>query len=102
MSGEAMKTTITERDGRTRELTEAQVAQLRALEGRVPDTKDVPPAPDENWATAVRGKHHAAMQGVVPVRLDAEVAAWLRGKGRDTAGEIVRILRERMQAESHA
>lgn len=97
-----MKTTTTDRTGTTFALTQAQVAQLRALEGRAPDTEDVPPAPDANWTTAVRGKHLAAMHGVVPVRLDADVAAWLRGKGPDMPAEINRILRAWMRAESGA
>ena len=81
-------------------LTEAQVAQLRALEGRAPDTADIPTAPDANWATAVRGKHHVAMQGTVAVKLDEDVMAWLRRKGPGYDGEINRILRERMEAEA--
>jgi hypothetical protein len=42
------------------------------------------------------------MRLVVVVRLDAEVAAWLRGKGTDTQAEINRILRERMASEVSA
>jgi uncharacterized protein (DUF4415 family) len=81
-------------------LTKAQIGQLKALEGRAPDTVDIPPAPDANWATAVRGKHSAAMQGTVSVRLDPAVLTWLRAKGPNCGAEINRILREKMAAET--
>ena len=39
-------------------LTKEQMAQLRALENREPDTDDIPEAPAENWASARRGHPH--------------------------------------------
>jgi hypothetical protein len=68
-----MKTTTTDRAKPLNKLTDAQIAQLKALEGRTPDTRDVPPAPEANWATSIRGRHHAAVQGAVSVRLDPDV-----------------------------
>jgi hypothetical protein len=68
-----MKTSTTDRAKPLNKLTDAQVAQLKALEGRTPDTVDVPPAPEANWAASVRGRHHAAMQGAVTVHLDPDV-----------------------------
>ena len=68
-----MKTTSTERARPEHPLTEVQVAQLKALEGRPPDTADIPSASESNWATAVRGKHHTVIQGMITVRLDADV-----------------------------
>jgi uncharacterized protein (DUF4415 family) len=82
------------------ELSDAQIGQLKALEGRVPDTVDIPPAPDSNWATAVRGRHHAAMQDTVAIRLDGDVLDWLRRKGPGYQTEINRILREKMATET--
>lgn len=79
-------------------LTEAQVDQLRQLEGRTPDIADIPSARVEHWAKAVRGKHFAATQGTVSVRLDPDVLAWVCRKGTDQV-EINRILRERMLSE---
>jgi uncharacterized protein (DUF4415 family) len=95
-----MKTTSTDRARPECPLTEAQVAQLKALEGRSPDAADIPPALESNWASAVRGKHHAAMQGMITVRLDAEVLGWLCRKGPAYLTEINRILHERMEAEA--
>lgn len=69
------------------------------LEGREPDTADIPPAPAEHWPNAVRGKHFAATQGSISVRLDPDVLRWVCGKGPDYAKEINRILRERMLSE---
>ena len=95
-----MKTRTTDRPRPTYRLTEAQVTQLRALDGRAPDTNDIPSAPEANWATAVRGKHHAAMREALTVRLDADVLAWLRAQGPDCGAAVNRILRERMEAEA--
>lgn len=97
-----MKSRTTERPKPSYPLTGAQIQQLRALEGRVPDTGHIPPAPEAHWAAAVRGKHHEAMQGVVAVRLDGDVLDWLSGKGSAYETEINRILRERMEAETAA
>jgi uncharacterized protein (DUF4415 family) len=80
-------------------LTDGQLLQLKALEGRTPDTGAIPPAPEADWATSVRGRHHAAVQGAVSVRLGPDVLAWLRRKGPDCRAEINRILREKMEAE---
>jgi uncharacterized protein (DUF4415 family) len=96
-----MKTSTTDRPKPFYPLTDAQIAQLKALEGRRPDTGDIPPAPEANWATAVRGRQHAAMLGAISVRLDPDVLGWLRRKGPDCQTEINRILREKMEAETH-
>ena len=95
-----MKTSSTRRPKSSYKLTEAQVDQLKALEGRKPDTGDVPSAPKENWTIAVRGKHFAAVQNTVAVHLDDDVLGWLRTKSPDYEAEINRILRERMETES--
>ncbi len=94
-----MKTSSTKRARPDYNLTQSQVKQLKGLEGRAPDLNDVPPAPDENWATAVRGKHFATVQDAVAVRLDADVLGWLSLTSPDYETEINRILRERMDAE---
>jgi uncharacterized protein (DUF4415 family) len=84
-------------DGAT--LTPGQIARLDEIEARVGESVDFPPAPESNWATAVRGKHYKAAKGAISVCLDPDVQAWLRAKGPDQQGEINRILRERMLAE---
>ena len=58
-----MKTKTTSVPKPSYPLTPEQVEQLKALEGRAPDTADIPSAPDAHWSKAERGKHYAAMRG---------------------------------------
>jgi uncharacterized protein (DUF4415 family) len=81
-------------------LTPSEIARLDEIEARLEDSDEIPETSDGAWATAVRGKHSAAMQGTVSVRLDADVLDWLRRKGPGYQDEINRLLRERMQAET--
>jgi uncharacterized protein (DUF4415 family) len=80
-------------------LTPKQIARLDEIEARVGESVEFPPAPDANWATAVRGKHYNAAPGAISICLDPDVQAWLRAKGLDHQTEVNRILRERMLAE---
>jgi uncharacterized protein (DUF4415 family) len=80
-------------------LTEAQMAQLRALDGRKIDTDDIPEAPAENWANAQRGRFFRPRKEAISVRLDMDVLDWLRRRGPGYQTEINRILREKMEAE---
>jgi uncharacterized protein (DUF4415 family) len=82
----------------SRKLTDDQMAQLRALEDRKPDTKDIPEAPDANWKHAQRGFWKARKQAI-SLRVDMDVLDWLRRQGPGYQTTINRILRERMQAE---
>jgi uncharacterized protein (DUF4415 family) len=83
-----------------RALTPGEAAQLEALEGREPDTGDIPQAPEANWAAAVRGRFFKPRKQAISLRLDMDVLAWLRGKGTRYQSEINRILRERMETET--
>lgn len=80
-------------------LTEDQRAQLNALEGREPDTQDIPEAPAENWQHARRGAFWKARKEAISLRVDMDVLDWLRRKGPGYQTTINQILRERMQAE---
>ena len=77
-------------------LTEAQLAQLRGLDGR-PDTTDIPEAPAENWANARR--FFRPRKEPISLRVDADVLDWLRRRNGRYQTEINRILRERMESE---
>ena len=77
-------------------LTEAQLAQLRALDGR-PDTADIPEAPAENWKHARR--FYRARKEAISLRVDADVLDWLRRSSDHYQSEINRILREKMETE---
>jgi uncharacterized protein (DUF4415 family) len=94
-----MKTIHIDPSAPSRAPTEAELAALAALDGRTPDTEDVPPAPEANWAAAVRGKFYKPRKEAISLRLDMDVLDWLRRKGPGYQTEINRILRERMEAE---
>ena len=80
------------RKGHDRRLTEAQLAQLKALEGRAPDTVDIPEAPAENWQTARRGPFFRPRKEAISLRVDMDVLET----------EINRILREKMETEANS
>ena len=83
-------------------LSDAQLAQLRALDGRNIDTEDIPEAPAENWARAQRGRFFRARKEAISLRVDMDVLDWLRRKGPGYQTEINRILREKMETETSA
>jgi uncharacterized protein (DUF4415 family) len=80
-------------------LTPRQIARMDEIEARVSESIDFPPAPEANWATAVRARHYTAVEGAISICLDPDVRAWLRARGLDHQTEINRILRDRMLAE---
>jgi uncharacterized protein (DUF4415 family) len=79
-------------------LTPDQLAQLQALSG-TPDTSDLPEAPAESWARAQR--FYKPRKEAISLRLDADVLDWLRHRSERYQTEINRILRDRMEAETH-
>ncbi len=79
----------------TSPLTEAQLAQLQALDGN-PDTQDIPEAPATNWQHARR--LYRPRKEAISLRLDADVLDWLRKQGDGYQTRINQILRERMEA----
>ena len=78
-------------------LTEAQIAQLRALDGR-PDTIETPEAPTANWSNARR--FYRVRKEPISIRVDADVLDWLRSRNDRYQTEINRILRKEMEAEA--
>lgn len=78
-------------------LTEAQLEQLRALDGR-PDTASIPEAPADNWQHARRFLR--PRKEAISLRLDADVLDWLRRRHGRYQTEINRILREKMDADT--
>jgi uncharacterized protein (DUF4415 family) len=80
-------------------LTEDQMAQLRAAEGRVPDTEDIPEASAENWRHAQRGEFWKVRKEAISLRVDMDVLDWLRRQGPGYQTTINRILRDRMEAQ---
>ena len=72
-----------------------QIARLVALPDSEIDTVDIPEAPLENWALAMRPGLYKPRKQPVALRLDADVISWF--KDHTQAGgyqtEINRVLR---------
>jgi uncharacterized protein (DUF4415 family) len=83
----------------THSLTDEQIAQLRALEGRRIDTDDIPEAPEDNWAGAERDRFFRPVKQAISIRLDSDVVHWF--KRHSPAGryqtEINRVLRQHVE-----
>ncbi len=77
-------------------LTEKQLDQLNALEGRPVDTSDIPEWTEEMWKNAVRGRFYRPVKEAVSLRLDADVLAWLKKDGQGYQTRVNQMLRERM------
>jgi uncharacterized protein (DUF4415 family) len=63
---------------KTHPLTDEQIAQLRALDGRPIDTDDIPEAPEENWTRAERGRFFRPLKQAINIRLDADLLDWFK------------------------
>ena len=83
----------------TNKLTEAQMAEVKKLakmtEERI-DYSDIPPLNDTFWAGAVKNPFYRPTKQATTVRIDADVLAWLRSKGKGYQTKINGILREAM------
>jgi uncharacterized protein (DUF4415 family) len=75
------------------------LAELAELAGR-PDSEidltDMPEWTEEMFARAVQGKFYRPLKSQLTVRLDNDVLAWLRAKGRGYQTRINAILRRAM------
>jgi len=77
-----------------------QLAALAALPDQQIDTSDIPELPPEAWKDAVRGRFYRPLKQAVSMRLDADVVAWLKQRGKGYQRRANSILRERMLAET--
>lgn len=69
----------------------SRLQRLAALPDEKIDTSDIPEVAD--WSSAVRG-HGRSRKEAVTIRLDADVLAFFRNRGRQYQTEINRALRE--------
>jgi uncharacterized protein (DUF4415 family) len=60
------------------------------------DYSDIPPLDDEFWRRAVRNPFYRPVKSQLTVRLDNDVLAWLKAKGRGYQTRINAILRRAM------
>ena len=72
---------------------------MAALPDEQIDTSDISELPASAWKNAIRGRFYRPVKQAVSLRLDANVVAWPRKKGRGYQTRANRILRERMLAE---
>jgi uncharacterized protein (DUF4415 family) len=83
------------------ELTEAQIANLKALAARPDseiDTSDIPVLPAEHWKKGIRGHFYRPVKRQITARVDADVLEWLKSHGKGYQSRINAILRREMLA----
>ena len=72
-----------------------RVAEL--AESNVPiDYSDIPPLDEAFWSRAVRNPFYRPVKSQLTVRLDSDVLAWVKAKGRGYQTRINAILRRAM------
>ena len=64
------------------------------------DTSDIPELPPSAWKDAIRGRFYRPLKQAVSMRLDADVVAWLKKRGKGYQTRANNILRQRMLDES--
>jgi uncharacterized protein (DUF4415 family) len=83
-------------------LKPAQIAELRALAAMTDssiDFSDIPALTDEFWKNAMRGRFYKPTKTSTTVRVDTDVLAWLKSKGKGYQTRINSILRNEMLGE---
>jgi uncharacterized protein (DUF4415 family) len=75
---------------------EKELAGLAALPDRQIDTSDIPELPPGAWKDAVRGRFYRPVKQAVSMRLDADVVAWLKKRGKGYQTRANSILRQSM------
>lgn len=85
-----------------RKVSKKQVKELKALTS-LPDEKidlsDIPEVRD--WRRAVVGKFYRPIKKSLTIRLDADVLAWLKARGRGYQTRINQLLRAAMENQAH-
>ena len=73
-----------------------RLAKLAARPDRDIDLSDIPELTDDEWKTAVRGKHYRPVKTQITASLDKDVLAWLKADGRGYQTRMNAILRREM------
>jgi uncharacterized protein (DUF4415 family) len=77
-----------------------ELAALAALPNDQIDTSDIPELPPEAWKDAIRGRFYRPVKQAVSMRLDADVVAWLKKRGKGYQTRVNSILRQTMLADT--
>jgi uncharacterized protein (DUF4415 family) len=79
-----------------------ELATLAAMPDDQIDTSDIPELPAGAWKDAIRGRFYRPLKQAVSMRLDADVVAWLKKRGKGYQTRANNILRQRMLDESQS
>src|SRR5450755_5121164 len=77
-----------------------ELAALSALPDDQIDTSDIPELPPDAWKDAVRGRFYRPVKQPISMRLDADVVAWLKKRGKGYQTRVNSILRQTMLADT--
>jgi uncharacterized protein (DUF4415 family) len=72
-----------------------ELTALARLSDKEIDLSDIPEIRD--WSRAVVGKFYRPVKQPVTIRVDADVLAWLKSRGRGYQTRINKLLREAME-----
>ncbi|MBZ5701749.1 MAG: BrnA antitoxin family protein [Acidobacteriia bacterium] len=83
-----------------KKVSKKQAKELKSL-ARMPDEKiDLTDAPEmREWRGAVVGKFYRPIKRPVTIRVDADVLAWLKRRGKGYQTRINKLLREAMEGK---
>jgi uncharacterized protein (DUF4415 family) len=77
-----------------------ELAALAALPDDQIDTSDIPELPPGAWKDAVRGRFYRPVKQAVSMRLDSDVVAWLKKRGKGYQTRANSILRQSMLTDA--
>jgi uncharacterized protein (DUF4415 family) len=77
-----------------------ELAALAALPDHQIDTSDIAELPPGAWKDAIRGRFYRPIKQAVSMRLDSDVVAWLKKRGKGYQTRANRILRQSMLADA--
>jgi len=75
-----------------------EIRALKKMKERDVDTTDIPQVLD--WSKAAVGKFYRPIKKPLTIRLDADVLAWLKARGKGYQTRINSILRDSMEKAS--
>lgn len=73
-----------------------KLAQLSARPDSEIDFSEIPPLKQGFWKNAIRNPFYRPVKQQLTVRLDADVVAWLRQRGRGYQTRLNQVLRQAM------
>jgi uncharacterized protein (DUF4415 family) len=83
-------------------LTRKQASEIRSLAGMRDAEINLQDAPElRHWDRAVVGKFYRPIKKPLTIRLDADVLAWLKSKGKGYQTRLNSLLRAAMEKQAH-